>query len=140
MGFIERLVRLANELSDDDETRTYTGEHGGSRGRINYGISLDSVTSGRPRKQRSQPQQQRHRYLTNAREEDGDLVVTIDVSGVSRDDLGITYDSETNVIEILDDEQPIKRLGLDWDEATIKDASYNNHILELRIGQEIPDG
>ncbi len=140
MGLIERLVRLANELSDDDGPRTHAGERGGSRGRINYGISVDSVTSGRPQKQRTQPQQSQQRYLTNAREVDDELVVTIDVPGVPKDDLGVTFDSETNVIEIRDDERPIKRLGLEWDGAEVRDASYNNYILELRIGQELPDG
>ncbi|MCO8243944.1 MULTISPECIES: gas vesicle protein GvpH [unclassified Haladaptatus] len=140
MGIIERLVRLANELSDD-EKRTYAGEHGSSGGRINYGISLDSVASGHPRKQRSQPRTQpRQRYLTNTREEDGELVVTMDVPGVPKDDLGVTFDGETNVIEIRDDERPIKRFGIEWDDAAIRNASYNNYILELRIGRELPDG
>ncbi len=135
MGFIERLVRLANELSDDDETQTYTGERSGTGGRINYGISLDSVASGRPQQQRSQPQPRpRQRYLMNARKEDGELIVTIDVPDVPKDDLGVTFNADTNVIEILDGERPIKRLGLEWDDAVVRDASYNNYILELRIG------
>lgn len=142
MGFIERLVRLANELSDEDEPVSRTGGRTSSRGRISYGISFGSIESGRPRKQRSQPQQDRRRrkYLTNTREEDGDLVVTIDVSGIPKDDLGVTFDSETGIVEIRRDEQPIKRLGLEWDDAEVADASYNNQILELRIARELPDG
>ncbi len=44
------------------------------------------------------------------------------------------------MVEIRDGERPIKRLGLEWEDATVMDASYNNHVLELRIGRELSDG
>ncbi|GKZ12203.1 gas vesicle protein GvpH [Haladaptatus sp. T7] len=140
MGLIERLVRLANELSDDDTTRAHTGGRDTPRGRINYGISIGSIESGAPRKQRSQSRRQQQRYLTNTREEDGELVVTIDLPGVSKDDLGVTFDAETGTVEVREGERPIKRLALDWEAARVTNASYNNYILELRIGRGVPDG
>lgn len=140
MGLIERLVRLANELSDDDAGRTYAGERETPRSRINYGISVGPIDSGRPKKQRSQSRQRRQEYLTNTRTEDGELVVTIDLLGVSKEDVEVTFDAETGMVEIRDGERPIKRLGLEWKDATITNASYNNHVLELRIGRELPDG
>jgi HSP20 family molecular chaperone IbpA len=140
MRLIERLVRLATELSDDDTRRTYAGDRETPRGRINYGISVGSIDSGRPREQRSQSRQRRQRYLTDTRKEDGELVVTIDLPGVLKDDLGVTFDAETRMVEIRDGERRIKRLGLEWEDANVTNASYNNHVLELRIGRELPDG
>jgi len=139
MGLIERLVRLANELSDDDANRTYAGGRETPRSRINYGVSVGPIDSGRPREQRSQSRQRRQEYLTNTRTEEDELVVTVDLLGVSKEDIGVTFDAETGMIEIRDGERPIKRLGLEWEDATVTDASYNNHVLELRIERELPD-
>ncbi|MFH5798809.1 gas vesicle protein GvpH [Haladaptatus sp. CMAA 1911] len=139
MGLIERLVRLANELSDDDAKRTYAGDHETPRSRINYGVSVGPIDSGRSKEQRSQSRQRRQEYLTNTRTEEDELVVTVDLLGVSKEDIGVTFDAETGTVEIRDGERPIKRLGLEWEDATVTNASYNNHVLELRIERELPD-
>lgn len=135
MGLINQLVRLANALSEEDTSRTHTGEIGGSGGRINYAVTLDSIGTERTRQREYRP-----KYLTNVRKAGDDLVVTVDVPGVSDDDLSVTFDAEASTIVIRDAGRPIKRLGLRWDDAMVREATYNNQVLELRIGGATQDG
>ncbi|WP_049970411.1 gas vesicle protein GvpH [Haladaptatus cibarius] len=135
MGLINRLARLANALAEDSTTRTHTGEIGGTGGRISYAVSLGPAESERPRQRTYRP-----KYLTDVRKEKDDLVVAIDLPGVSEDDLSVTFDDETNIVEIREEERPIKRLGLRWEDVVIEKATYNNQILELRIGGDTQDG
>ncbi|WP_435154185.1 gas vesicle protein GvpH [Haladaptatus sp. DFWS20] len=129
MRLIDQLVRLANALSEEDTSRTHTGEISGVSGRINYAVTLDSVGT-----ERTQQREHRPKYLTDVRKAGDELVVTVDVTGVSDNDLSVTFDAETSTIIIRDAGRPIKRLGLRWDDAVVREATYNNQVLELRIG------
>ncbi|WP_266077542.1 gas vesicle protein GvpH [Haladaptatus caseinilyticus] len=135
MGLIDQLVRLANALSEEDTSRTHTGEINGVSGRINYAVTLDSVGTGH-----TQQREHRPRYLTDVRKAGDELVVTVDLPGVSDDDLSVTFDEETSTIVIRDAGHTIKRLGLRWSDAVVREATYNNQILELRIGGATQDG
>ncbi len=135
MGLINRLVRLANALSEAETARTRTGEIGGSGGRIDYTMAFDTVGSEQTRQQTHRP-----KYLTNVRKSDDGLIVAVDLPDVSEDNLSVTYDTATNTVVVRDANRPVKRLGLEWDNAVIKEATYNNHVLELRIGGRTRNG
>ncbi|WP_458204655.1 gas vesicle protein GvpH [Haladaptatus sp. NG-SE-30] len=152
MGLIGQLVRLANTLAEEDTPRTRSGRLGSTGGRINYTVSFDSIDSGWSRSRREDRNESRgenrnrqgrtrhrQRYLTDVRKEEDELVVTVDLPDVLEDDLSVKFDDETGIVEVKDEERRIKRLNLDWDDAEMAAARFNNHVLELRFG-EIPDG
>jgi HSP20 family molecular chaperone IbpA len=133
MGLFERLVRLANALAEEDGTRIRSGELGDGGGRIDYAVTVDSISTDSPENRRM-TSLSRQEYLTDVREEGDELLVTVDVPDVSEDDLSVRFDDETGTIEIRDAERTVKRLDLPRTDVQVTAASYNNHVLELRFG------
>ncbi|WP_227354239.1 Hsp20/alpha crystallin family protein [Haladaptatus salinisoli] len=132
MGLLERLVRLANALAEEDGTRMRSGELG-DKGRIDYAVTVDSIRTDSA--QRQQPSSaSRREYLTDIREEDDELLVTVDVPDVSEDDLSVKFDDETGTVEIRDARRTVKRIDLPRTDVRVVAASYNNRVLELRFG------
>lgn len=139
-GLLGRLARLASALANEhDSTRSGTLEASG--GRIDYGVTLDSISSGRPPRRR-QRERGRHRqkYLTDVRRDGDDIVVAVDLPDVAPDDLSVSYEPTTGTVEIRDAGEPVKRLGLGSDDTRVESASFNNRVLELRLGGDGVDG
>ncbi|WP_458188364.1 Hsp20/alpha crystallin family protein [Haladaptatus sp. NG-WS-4] len=139
MGLIGQIVRLANTLAEADTPRTRSGRIDGDGGRINYTVTFDSIGPGRTHSRQENRDRRRKQYLTDVREVDGELILTIDLPDVSEDDLSVRFDDETGTVEIRDVQRYIKRLSLPGEKTEITSASFNNHVLELRFG-ETPDG
>ncbi|WP_227373855.1 gas vesicle protein GvpH [Haladaptatus halobius] len=133
MGLFERLVRLANALAEEDGARTRSGEIGDAKGRIDYAVTVDSISTDSPRDRR-RSSASRQEYLTDVREEGDELLVTVDVPDVSEDDLSVRFDDQTGTVEIRDAERTVKRLDLRRTDVQVTAASYNNRVLELRFG------
>lgn len=146
---VRTIADILRELDDRDRV-----SGSGRRGDVEYGYSAgtgvgprpsdesdrDRERPSRPRKKRSWPAESDDDHLVETRREGDELVVTADLPGVSAEDLVIGLDDDADELVLGADGRAIERVPLPWEEVGVADASYNNHVLVVRIRKDDGDG
>lgn len=155
---LSALADILEELDDEDET-SGSGRSSDGRRTVDYRYSVETglgdITSsdaspsrrGRPRSEGDGPRRaddagprsgapstRSEEYLTTTRRENGDLVVVADLANVTEDDLSLGIDQRSNELVIGVGGTVVERIPLEWDDVEVDDATFNNQVLEVRLG------
>lgn len=137
---------IADILRELDDRGSVSGS--GRRGDVEYGYSAGTGLGprpsdgrerdrpSRPRKKRSWPAESDDDHLVESRREGDELVVTADLPGVSAEDLVLGLDDDADELVLGVDGRAIERVPLPWEEVGVADASYNNHVLVVRVRKD----
>jgi HSP20 family molecular chaperone IbpA len=137
-GFVRALLELLAELEEADD-RTRRGQRSSGRTDVDYSLSVGTLGSppDRPDRQpsddRPTPHEDRPTPHVTTTWRDDEFVVVADLPRVDEDDIVVDIDRDGRSLAVGVDGGPVERVPLDDTDWTIRDHSFNNGVLEVRL-------
>lgn len=134
------LSNLLDQLEELDDTERRSGSLQRGDARFDYSVNVGSINpAGESRRDRRRPtwdirgESDEREYRARVNEDDGELVVVVDLPAVSAEDVDVGTNEDTGALEISVDNEVVEAVPLDWDGATVSDVTFRNQILEVHV-------
>lgn len=127
---------IAEMDEQDEQQRSGTGTARHSNKRFDYGFTIgigpQSEETGHERTE-SAPISDTD-YATAIHETGEELVATVDLSETNPGDLSAGVDADAGTLLVARDGEILERITLPRGDLAVRDASFNNGVLDVRLG------